>query len=373
MTSRERLLAAYRCEEPDRVPVRVWGVMPGSKPVHPSFQPIIDAVHRTDLVDGWSPPCGIFLTGSDRVSERTERKPSQHEDYEEVHSIFTTPDGELRCIDLASSNGKPGYRMKHLIESRDDAKRFLSIPYEPVRGDLSGFFEMRRLFGDDGLIVTSTTVDPMYHIAAHTGSELFAIWSVEERELLTELIEAMNRRVTDLVKYMLAGGVGPVFGYVGPELCIPPLQSVNDFHDFVVKVEKPVVDLVHDAGGMMWVHCHGKMGPVLDGFLEMGIDCLNPIEPPPMGDLTLAEAKTRVAGRMCLEGNIEQGDFYRCTEDEMRDLVREAIRQGAPGGGFILCPTSSPWQTATLSDQAVRNYLTFIDAGLEFGRYPIRL
>ena len=131
----------------------------------------------------------------------------------------------------------------------------------------------------------------------------------------------------------------------------------------------PLIEMVHRYGGYVWCHCHGGMGPVLERFADMGVDCLNPIEPPPMGDVTLAEAKARVGSRMCLEGNIQQGDFYVLTARQMREKVAEAIAAGAPGGAFILCPTSSPWQTADLSERALQNYLTFIEAGLEIGQY----
>jgi uroporphyrinogen-III decarboxylase len=142
---------------------------------------------------------------------------------------------------------------------------------------------------------------------------------------------------------------------------------VRDFREFVVQYDAPLIELVHRRGGYVWCHSHGQMGPVLELFADMGVDCLNPIEPPPMGDVTLAQAKARVGQRMCLEGNVEQGDFYVSTPDEMRQKVATAIREGAPGGGFILCPTSSPWQTTELSEQALASYLAFIDAGRELG------
>ena len=54
MTSHERLMAAYRKQEPDRVPVRVWAVDDRTQPIHPSYAPIVEAAReKTDLVGGW--------------------------------------------------------------------------------------------------------------------------------------------------------------------------------------------------------------------------------------------------------------------------------------------------------------------------------
>ena len=162
-----------------------------------------------------------------------------------------------------------------------------------------------------------------------------------------------------------------MYGYVGPELCIPPLQSPADFDEFVVEYDRKLIDLIHAYDGLVWCHCHGGMARVLDGFLAMGIDVLNPVEPPPMGDVTLAQAKARVGHRITLEGNIEQGEFYRASTSRIRQLVRQAIREGAPGYGFILCPTSGFQEWSEVDDRYVANYLAYIDEGLKAGRYPI--
>lgn len=63
-----------------------------------------------------------------------------------------------------------------------------------------------------------------------------------------------------------------------------------------MKVDSKGLNVIHDAGRLAWVHCHGKMNPVLDRFIEMGVDCLNPVEPPPMGDILLSDAKRRAGG-----------------------------------------------------------------------------
>ncbi len=373
MTSRERLMAAYRNREPDRVPIRMWGVTPNTPPPHPSFRPLCELSRRTDLVGEWSPTnTGVFGTASKEVSIHTCHRPCQVDGHKEVVTVVKTPAGELRSIYYQPLDpGMPGYQKKYLIESVQDAERYLSIPYVQPQIDCSGFAAADREMGDRGVIMCPVGPEPMYHINSLMGSELFAIWLREERELLRELIDTTFFRTRDFLAQELAADVGPLFGYVGPELCVPPLASPQDFHEFVVDYDKLLIDMIHDAGGLCWVHCHGKLGPVMKMFVEMGVDCLNPIEPPPMGDISLLKARSRIGDHVALEGNIEQGEFYTATPQRMEELVRKAIFEGGPEGGFVLCPTSSPWQSATIDQKTIDNYVAFVEAGLKHGRYPI--
>ena len=147
------------------------------------------------------------------------------------------------------------------------------------------------------------------------------------------------------------------------------MASPRDFDEFVFDYDKRIIDLIHNAGKLAWIHCHGDMDPVLERFIDMGLDCLNPIEPPPVGRLTLAQAKERVAGRMCLEGGVQDGDFDLRTPTEMVRITEQAVLQGKPGGGFILCPTSSPTTWVTQSERHIQNYRAFVETGIRMGSH----
>ena len=71
--------------------------------------------------------------------------------------------------------------------------------------------------------------------------------------------------------------------------------------------------------------------------------------------------------RMCLEGNIEADDLHRAPAEHIRRLVQQAVEEGR-GGGFILCPTSGFMEWPFATERLVDNYLTYIEAGLEYGR-----
>jgi hypothetical protein len=74
----------------------------------------------------------------------------------------------------------------------------------------------------------------------------------------------------------------------GQERVAPPLHGPLDFHDFNARYDKPIIDLIHEIGGRMHVHCHGSIKRVLNYFVDMQVDVLHPFEAPPMGDITPA-------------------------------------------------------------------------------------
>lgn len=360
-------MTAYRKELPDRVPVRVWAVDERTTPIHPSYEPVIRAAQaKTDLVGGWGLP-----GGPSPVRITVEERSSRIVGFEERVTTWHTPGGAVTRVDAFNREGKPGYCMKHQIEDVRDAERVLSMPFVPPQGDTEGFHERVREIGDRGVTMVGVA-EPMYSVQDRMGPELFAIWSIEERALLHEMIRQELDRTVASVKYLLAGGVGPLFAYVGPEVCIPPLQSVRDFEELVVRYDRQWIDLIHDAGGIVWCHSHGRMKMVLEGFIEAGNDVLQPLEPPPWGDIELLEIKRRVNGRIALEGNIEKHELYASTPEEIRERVRGAIHDAGEGGGFVLCPSAGLQEWPTCDERTVRNWLAYIDAGREYGAYPLR-
>ena len=61
-----------------------------------------------------------------------------------------------------------------------------------------------------------------------------------------------------------------------------------------------------------------------------------------ISNLTLAQAKERIGGRMPLEGGVQDGDFYQLEPEEMVRVVEETVSMGKPGGWFRLVANVSP-------------------------------
>ncbi len=162
-----------------------------------------------------------------------------------MEDVYThhTPKGTLVSSYFRSLEGKPGYQAKHLLETPEDAEKWLSMPWSPPVVDCSEWPAAVAELGDDGLLMAGLS-EAMYAINDLTGSEVWGYWLVEERELLHRLVGEAQRRQMYVLKEMLAAGVTQAFAYVGPELCIPPLASPKDFEDFVVRYDQPMHDLI---------------------------------------------------------------------------------------------------------------------------------
>lgn len=368
MTSRERMLTAMRCGIPDRVPVVVRGVPVWDedwvRTRHRSYDPLIEATAQlADWEANWG--AGAFLQTAHPVHRTVE---VQEEDEWTIQTTrIQTPGGDLVTKRRISKRGLPGLCVEFPVKHPEHVDWVMDIPYDPVRPQLDGLRQLQRKVGERGVVIV-TLSDPIAHVHGLLGSELLAIWSMERPDLMHRMVEEFTRRVADTLEYLVEERAAEVYGFYGSEYLSPPLASPQQFRRWVGEPLRQFGQIIHSAGAVFWVHCHGPLRRSLDCFAEAAVDCLHPIEAPPMGDVTLAEAKERLGGRICLEGNVQIGDLYAADEDAVRALVRTAIEQAAPGGGFILCPTASP-HTERLTPQTVRNYLAYIEEGVKLGAY----
>jgi len=109
------------------------------------------------------------------------------------------------------------------------------------------------------------------------------------------------------------------------------------------------VDLVHQADATFsYIMTKGIM-PLLDDFLEIGIDVLwgpDPVQ----GEADLPILREKLKGRMCIWGGMNAIlTLGEGTPEDARQAVDRAIETLAPGGGFVLFPVDqivadTPWE-----------------------------
>jgi len=377
MTSRERLWAALDGREPDRVPI--WILYPREKlgyyvDVHnlPSYARVMPHIwERTDWLDRRSIPAPPFYTTAAQVESQVEVRGG----WTIRRSVLHTPLGDLTSEHRQDRENASGARTGHYCQDISDLEKILAIPYEPAEPDLTAFYQAAKKLGDAGLMMADLGM-PIGVAYGLTHPETFAIWTLTERETLVRFTKIMFERKYAFLKKALEAGAGSVFFTVGTEFVAPPMCSPAAFDALITPFDAPLFELIHRYGGKVIVHHHGNTHAILERIAALGADGIQPIEEPPVGDCTMAQAKERIGhtanGGVCLIGSVQYDDFERLAPDEMEALVKRQIGDAAHGGGMILAPTAGPYATH-LSERQQENTIRFIEAGLRWGRYPLQV
>ncbi|MEK6646504.1 MAG: uroporphyrinogen decarboxylase family protein, partial [Candidatus Firestonebacteria bacterium] len=112
-------------------------------------------------------------------------------------------------------------------------------------------------------------------------------------------------------------------------------------------------------------HTDGKLWEVMEDMIDCGINAIQPMEPK---SWDAREVKKKYGDRLCMIGNVELDRLSRGTPEEIDQMVKECIKNLAPGGGY--CVGSSN----TVADYVpVENYKAMIEASFKYGKYPIKL
>ena len=365
MNSRQRLTRIFEGKKVDRPALKLWGLKYGQRMLHRAYKPVYDlAMELTDVMDYTGSRFDIMLGAGNQGMVSKQRIPVEGSNWVDEYTYIQLPDRKLRSIFRYSLIDEPGYSMEYLVKEPGDLRALLDIDYKPYPVSTDEYFYKNKIIGDRGIVMYGLD-HASYSVIRMMGSQQFAFMSFDDRELLGEAVDIYTSRIIEHVKEVLSAGILPIFGWVGPELCIPPLAGMNDFEDFVFNYDKKICDLIHNAGSNVWVHCHGSVGKLLDRFIDMGVDVLNPIEPPPQGDITLVDAIEKVKGRMGLEGNIEISSLLLEPPEKVIELIDETVREGKKSSRFIMCPSAGYMEYVNPSQQYIENLMIYLKRGYE--------
>ena len=390
MNATDRFCTVLRGEIPDRIPIMVYAmdpqrvrytvptilleVPPGlndSVPaeIDPNIAAVLDlAGEVATFAVGVAHPTEPLFTGAP-LDIQSERLAYHNPDYYEWRNVLSTPKGSLSCANLLSDKQLPPYEKELLLKEPEDIEKLLSIPFEDFSITSDWVQEQKAKFDDRCLILWNVGSAPAAIIYHHAGAERFALWTIEHRNLLLHATAELTRHRLKLVDALLSAGAGPVFHTSGYEDFIPPLLSPQDLHEFIMPNEKQFCDRVHAGGAYVWAHSHGRVSDFLEDFAEIGVDCLQPIEPPPMGDVDWADAKRRIGDRVTLVGNIQTHEIMTAPNKTLEEMVTECVTIGKPNGRFALGPSAELIVTPTITDLHRDNLLTYFRVGRELGKY----
>lgn len=380
MTSRERLMAAMHLQEPDHVPL--WCLWSYDKDPYnrKDDRARIEATLALGMDDTLWLHAPWRIAPEVKVSAWVE--PIVGEEYVLMHKRYETPAGAaehiLRSSEYLSEPKHIGvvgdlnmsHAVKFLVEDRKDLGPLRYLLSDPDHSQLARFKEKarayRRFAEEKKILLEGAYVSLGDTVAWLMGPENLIYAFQDDPGFVEELLDVIWRWHVRQIEILLDENVDVILHRAWYEL--PDFWGVEPYRRFLKPRLKKEVEMVHQAGVLFsYIMTKGIM-PLLDDFLEIGMDVLwgpDPVQ----GEANLPALREKLKGRMCIWGGMNAIlTLGEGTPEDARRAVEEAIRILAPGGGFVLFPVDqivaeTPWA----------NIEAMLGRWRELASYPIRM
>jgi len=194
--------------------------------------------------------------------------------------------------------------------------------------------------------VHGEVISPMDSIIEVLGVQNSLMGLVTEPGKVKELMEMNIQKILAYAKAQIEVGVDAMkisSPYVGSGFI-----SKEHYMEFVLPFEKMLVSLIHAFKPDIPIYTHtcGKINDRLELMAETGIDGLECLDPKPIGDCDLSDAKARIGNKLFIKGNMDSVNvLLKATPESIERYVKKQIKDGANNGGYILSTACSvaPW------------------------------
>ncbi len=379
LTSRERVRIALNHQEPDRVPIdvtytsqpyidvrRVLGLSP--EEVRPDVWDIVKPTLEVVQALG----CDLFwvgLKGSSRKLPFSFDLDEYTTEYGVVFRKVRRPDGGYQFEMREHPFKEPSLE---LIESFN-----WPDPLDPARYDGVEDY-VRDVYETTDLAICARLGGNIWELGNYlTGQENWLMYVV----LNPDFCVALLQRAAEIQKTLYLEGLKRIGKYLsvirlGGEdfgtqngLLISPAMFRTMVKPILKDVYLSVKERLADMGNYdckLMLHSCGGIEPLIEDFIEMGVDILDPVQTRAKR-MNALHLKQTYGDRLSFHGGIDtQGILPFGSEQDVIEETRRKLEMFAPGGGYILCPTHN-----VQADVPGENVVAMVRTGQEYGRYPI--
>jgi len=354
MNSRERILAAMNFETPDRVPVMC----------QMSIGHMLQQLPEISPVDFWF-DAQIFANGLIKLRELYEFDGilvSLHGHFKNWRDIYNqiekSDDREIvylkdrKLIFTREDLPFPEFYEPRIFPSVDEIvleNLPEEIDYIPVSGglhfkiDLNNKFEIFDLIYDkvgDEFSIHGEITSPFDYLLDLLGYENALMALIENPDKCKSILQKFTEGISRLASEMCDQKIDAIkisspfagAGFISPEF----------YKEFVLPFESQIIKTIKDKGKFVYIHTCGAINDRLELMIESGTSGLECLDPKPLGDVDLIDAKKRLGKNAFIKGNIDSvNTLLYGDESKIYNDVKEIIEIGKQGSGFILSTACS--------------------------------
>lgn len=356
MTSRERMALAMRHREPDRVPVMCQLAL-GHYFLRSALDPVEiwhdSAAFASALVKlqqryGFD---GILvnLPGRDpdwrRHAARVESSPSGQRIQWANGSVTVVPvDDNPRVY-----GDSGGARKATTLADVDPAQLYYVEPHDnsglrrwdafPAWQDATVRAVRERA---PDVSVHAEVFSPLSQLFELLGVEPALMALLDEPEKVEKCLDALTNGTIELMRILAGADADAILissAYAGAGFISPA-----HYRRFVLPFERRAIADFRAGFPDLPVYTHtcGAISDRLELIAETGTGGIDTLDPPPLGDVDLADAKRRIGDRLFIKGNVDPvNTVLRGTPQQVRADAEARVAAAMAGGGYILSTACS--------------------------------
>jgi len=367
MTSRERMLRTLDCEQADHIPCCFMSFTALRKRHHEDLYELAKAERELGL------DSMLFIPTAPRpqrpehpdlrglpVRFHSEIKTKEWREevsggFDILHREYSTPGGKLATSVRLSEDWPHGdhipfvddYQIpraeKPLITRPKELEALQCLLTSPHEQDVAQFkkeAEKAHAFvAERGLLLTGGWGVGMDMANWLCGMQDLMILTMRQPGFVTDLLEMIHTWNEQRMEVVLSAPVDLFIRRAWYEGC--DFVTPQFYREAILPRLKTEVDLAHECGAKFGYICSSGTKPLLDFYLEAGVDVLIGIDPIQGTHTDMALLKEKLGGRVCLWGGVSGAvTVERGNEEKVRTAVRHAIKTLGPDG-FILSPVDN--------------------------------
>jgi len=367
MNIRENVMAVLHREHPERIPWLTYDIPYPMLPRGSWERELRNKGLGIIVLMGFQPCGNIYVAEMPNVE--IEQRVTVQGKRTIVTTIYHTPVGKVtKKEDLSRSPPNP-WVIEYPIKSLSDYEvvKFIveDTVYEP---NYEAFLWMDKHVGEDGFVRVDCRSPFQSLLLDFMGYQRLAIEVYRHRREFEDLLKVMEKKYFEVIK-ILADSPAEVIGIDGN--INGRVTSPKFFEKYLLPVYKKANDILHSKGKITSAHMDGALACLKDLIPETGLDVVEAFTPPPLGDLSLSEARQAWGDDIIISANFPETVCLKGVE-AIKSFTKDILREIAPGDNFMLTVTEDiPYREP--NDILEPSLRAITEVMWKYGKYPISL
>lgn len=382
MTSRARLEAVLDRQPPDRVPwapsledsfirgePRYWDMLSTEEKERlqqsyrfPSVVPLPADLSCADpiiwqMLRDLHADAIAFTSTVQQVNENVQLETRREGD--QTILVFNTPWGTLQEVVVAVGSAETVYKSRFAITERDDYAVLCRIVEHRKHLPCPEAFEQQQAaLGDRGVSFVRGADQPLVALFRVRDPAELVLDLTDEPERMRDVLDLVHARNLECYR-QIARGPGKAV-WAGMAFITTQILSPKLFGKFVLPYLAEYAQILHAAGKVLIGHMCGHIRHLLPLLRDSGIDGLECVAVPPLGDTTLEDFWQAMGPQAILMAGINAVYLRQASPGELGPNVRDILARNAHRH-FVLrtadeLPVGTPWENLETVSQLVQQW-----------------